>query len=245
MGRVPGVRLHLAAGFAGMSSEFDQYARDYDELLKDPLRDRFAASQAFFHYRKWLLIDRFRRRYFGPNAAVDWLDAGCGRGELLSLGEGRFRRTAGCDVSSEMLRASGGVEIRHQKNPEELPFGDGEFDFITAVCVYHHVKEDRRAKLTASAARVLRPGGVFCIIEHNPWNPVTRRIVSRTPVDRDAELLSVREAAGLMGPAGLAVHSRWHFLFLPEKLYGLVGSVEAALEWLPLGGQYAVFGRKS
>lgn len=113
MGRVPGVRLHLAAGFAGMSSEFDQYARDYDELLKDPLRDRFAASQAFFHYRKWLLIDRFRRRYFGPNAAVDWLDAGCGRGELLSLGEGRFRRTAGCDVSSEMLRASGGVEIKN------------------------------------------------------------------------------------------------------------------------------------
>jgi hypothetical protein len=38
--------------------------------------------------------------------------------------------------------------------------------------------------------RVLRPGGVFSLIEHNPLNPVTRLIVSRTPVDGNAKLLT-------------------------------------------------------
>ena len=62
-----------------------------------------------------------------------------------------------------------------QQDPERLPYGTGEFDLVTAVCVYHHVTvDDMRHKLTAEIRRVLKPGGIFCIIEHNPLNPATQ-----------------------------------------------------------------------
>ena len=31
-----------------MKAEFDGYARDYERLLKDPIRERFASSSEFF-----------------------------------------------------------------------------------------------------------------------------------------------------------------------------------------------------
>ena len=37
--------------------------------------------------------------------------------------------------------------------------------------------------------RVVRPGGLLCIIEHNPFNPLTRLAVVRCEFDRDAVLL--------------------------------------------------------
>ena len=41
-----------------MSAEFDNYARDYNDLLKDPIRDRFAQDGMFFHWRKWDLLSK-------------------------------------------------------------------------------------------------------------------------------------------------------------------------------------------
>ncbi|HWH47120.1 MAG TPA: hypothetical protein VN664_04905, partial [Burkholderiales bacterium] len=35
-----------------------------------------------------------------------------------------------------------------------------------------------------------------------------------------------------------------YFLYLPERLYRRMSALESMLRWLPLGGQYAVFGRK-
>ena len=87
---------------------------------------------------------------------------------------------------------------------------------------------------------MLIPGGLCCIIEHNPWNPVTQTIVKRCPVDVDAELLNVRESAKLLSASGFKPLRKEYFLYLPEKLFHAFGSVEGALTKLPLGGQYAV-----
>jgi SAM-dependent methyltransferase len=127
---------------------------------------------------------------------------------------------------------------------EKLPFADGAFDFLTVVCVYHHVPPERRSLLTAETVRVLRPGGVLCIIEHNPWNPVTKLIVSRTPVDADAQLLTAVESASLMSHAGCKVSETRFFLLFPERLHRFTKQVEDTFRALPLGGQYAVFARK-
>jgi SAM-dependent methyltransferase len=121
---------------------------------------------------------------------------------------------------------------------------DQSFDFLTAVCVYHHVAREERAALTCEAARVLRPGGVFAIIEHNPLNPATRLIVGRLPMDRNAILLSARESRRLLDTAGFANMDTSYFLYLPEKAFRVFSGLEKALRRIPLGGQYAVFGRK-
>jgi SAM-dependent methyltransferase len=223
--------------------EFDNYSASYDDLLKDPIRDGFAGSSLFFHVRKRDLVrDYFKRSGIDPKG-LRYLDVGCGKGELLSLLAGDFAQAAGCDPSSGMLKSALGVEVRVQQDPTRIPFEDGQFDFITAVCVYHHVPPHLRPSLTAEIKRLLTPGGVFAIIEHNPWNPATRLIVSRTPVDADAILLGASETRSLMRSAGFSIHRETYFLYLPEMVYSSVPHLETLLRRVPLGGQYAVFGR--
>ncbi len=227
--------------------EFDQYSASYQELLRDPIRDRFGGeTSAFFHYRKRDLI----RAYFAQRSVamrpLSYLDLGCGKGELLSLLRNDFGRVAGCDPSAKMLNDAEGIETRVQHDSGEIPFADAEFDFVTAVCVYHHVPAAARAALTREVARVLKPEGVFAIIEHNPYNPATRLIVSRTPVDSDAILLPRRETKELLQQAGFGLDVWRYFLYFPEAIYRRTGdAVERWLGKLPLGGQYAIFARKT
>ena len=152
-----------------------------------------------------------------------------------------FKSAAGCDPSGEMLKSCGDLNVRRQASVDALPYDDASFDFLTAVCVYHHVPLDRRAELTAESRRVLRPGGILCIIEHNPLNPITRRIVSRSPVDADAKLLTPNETGGLLSNAGCKVLETRFFLLFPERLHRLTRPLEDTLRALPFGGQYAVF----
>jgi SAM-dependent methyltransferase len=225
-------------------AEFDEYASDYDGLLRDPLRDGFVDNREFYHRRKWLLILNFLRKRGIDLSKTEWLDVGCGKCELLGYGSDHFGRVVGCDPSREMVRNAGKIEVRLQEAPAVLPFPDGSFDFATAVCVYHHVEELDRVPLTREIQRVLRPNGTFCMIEHNPFNPVTRFIVSRSPIDVDAHLLTASTARRYCAAAGLQTTRTEHFLYLPEKFYDKAPRLEGLLGKLPLGGQYAMFARK-
>jgi SAM-dependent methyltransferase len=225
--------------------EFDGFSGSYEDLLRDPIRDRFSGREsAFFHLRKRDLIREFFRGRRMDASRLHYLDAGCGKGELLNLLRDDFLRAAGCDVSAEMMRAIQTVETRVQKDPLTIPFPDAEFDFITAVCVYHHIPPSARPAFTAEICRTLKSGGIFCLIEHNPLNPVTRLIVGRAPVDAGAVLLGGAEARRLAQAAGLTPIHRPYFLFFPQRLYRACGGIERALGSLPLGGQYALFARK-
>jgi SAM-dependent methyltransferase len=226
--------------------EFDQFSGNYEELLKDPIRDRFASGGSeFFHQRKRDLI----RQYFTERSVnthdLRYLDVGCGKGELASSLHGDFAYTAGCDPSAGMLQFAENIETRVQEQPGVLPFESGSFDFVTAVCVYHHVPPAQRLNLCNEVRRVLRPGGIFAVIEHNPYNPLTRLIVSRTPVDADAILLKLCETRALLRDSGFLFDRSRYFLYFPEQIYRHGGSrVENWLGALPLGGQYAAFGVK-
>ena len=227
-----------------MNVEFDSYATTYSDLLSDPIRDRFASNSRYFHERKWALIEDFLASQNAPLADSSWLDVGCGQGELLDFGRAYFARAAGCDPSAKMLESHLGKETYAQPSPTELPFPDESFDLVTAVCVYHHVHGVDRTLLTEAICRVLKPGGTFCIIEHNPWNPITREIVKRCPVDIDAELIGVGDAERILTSAGLNVIDRRFFLYLPQRLYRVASWIEHCLAKVPLGGQFALFGRK-
>jgi SAM-dependent methyltransferase len=224
--------------------EFDHYAGQYEELLRDPIRDRFAPGSGFFFERKWELLTDYARDSGLRLDQISWLDVGCGKGELLRLGSSLVKRAAGCDVSVGMLEGCDGLDVVPQIHPLALPYADCSFDLITAVCVYHHVLPEDRPAITKDIARVLKPGGTACIIEHNPVNPVTRRIVRKTPVDADAHLLSAAASRALLRATGLTPARTRYFLYFPEKLYKKLRGVEAALGAFPAGGQYSVFAQK-
>ncbi len=224
-----------------MNPEFDKYAGDYEQLLKDPLRDKFSGGSEFFHQRKFILLQEFFQARNRDTTKMSWLDVGCGKGELLRLGKDSFGPVAGCDFSAAMLSVCRDLDVTPQTSARELPYPDAAFDLVTAVCVYHHVERAIRPILTAEIKRVLRPGGIFCMIEHNPFNPATQWIVRRTPVDDDADLLTAGRARKLAAAAIMPVISTEYFLYLPKTLYWKYRKLERALRDVPLGGQYALY----
>jgi SAM-dependent methyltransferase len=226
-------------------SEFDNYASSYEELLRDPLRDRFGGASEFFHLRKRDLIRSYFRRQKLKTGAMRYLDVGCGKGELLGLLSRDFASVAGCDPSADMMSGVGGVEMRVQSDVRTIPYDNDEFDFATAVCVYHHVPVAERVALTREIGRVVKPGGRLAIIEHNPFNPITRLIVGRTPVDANAILLTRSETSSILQSAGFTVTQWQYFLYFPEFIYRRTGDqLERWLSHVPCGGQYAVFATK-
>ena len=223
---------------------FNAYASDYAELIRDPIREKFAATNRFFFERKLQIICGFYKRLGVAMQKLDWLDVGCGQGDLLRVGRGFFKSSAGCDPSEGMLESCSDLNVRTQASMVSLPFDSQSFDFLTAVCVYHHVPIEQRSAFTSEAFRLLKPGGIFCIIEHNPLNPVTRLIVSRTPVDADAQLLRAAESCKLVRAAGGTVLKTQYFLLFPQFLHKYAGVIEDWLSFVPLAGQYAVFAQR-
>ena len=222
------------------SPEFDRFASEYVDLLDDPLRNRFAKDPLHFHRRKWLLIEQLLKRIGRKPETLRWLDVGCGQGELLSMAGSRFASAQGCDPSAGMLPSNAVFKTCVQPSPVTLPLQDASVDFVTAVCVYHHVNGSDRKLLTQEIKRVLSPNGLFCVVEHNPWNPVTQAIVKRCPVDADAELLIARETKEILETCGFRRQSTDYFLYFPESLFSSLGKLERMFSKIPLGGQYAL-----
>lgn len=227
-----------------VAGEFDQYAPTYSDLLNDPARKRFAQDPVHFHRRKWLVLQDILKRAGIDAASRRWLDVGCGQGDLLALAGSHFAQANGCDPSAEMISQSNSFRVKHQPSSIELPFDDASIDFVTVVCVYHHVHGTSRLLLLDEINRVLTPGGLCCIVEHNPWNPVTRAIVRRCPVDVDAELIAPSEVCRLFQLAGLRALSTDYFLYFPERIFNRVGQAERMLRKIPLGGQFVSLARK-
>jgi ubiquinone/menaquinone biosynthesis C-methylase UbiE len=142
------------------------------------------------------------------------------------------------------------VERARETNPEasyrvydgrRLPYGDGELDVVFAVCVLHHVDPPDRPALVAEMARVTRPGGLTLVFEHNPLNPLTRRVVRDCAFDEGVQLLGRREPERLYRGAGLTVLATEYLLFVPWR----ADVIERRLTRLPFGAQYVVVGRKA
>ena len=142
------------------------------------------------------------------------------------------------------------VERARETNPEasyqvydgrRLPYAYGELDLAFAVCVLHHVDPPDRLALLAETARVTRPGGLVLVFEHNPLNPLTRRVVRDCAFDEGVELLGRRELERLFRGAGLEVLGCEYLLFFPWR----ADMIERRLTRLPFGAQYVVVGRKA
>jgi SAM-dependent methyltransferase len=226
-----------------MTHLFDTYGKEYRDVVQASI-DFSGLSYEFVTAAKADIMGEVIAARLGPEAKPSALDVGCGIGVLHRYIRDRFTRLCAVDLSTSCLeqaaRANSGVEYRAYAGAE-LPFACGEFDFAFAICVLHHVPPADCLGFIREMARVIRPGGVVCIIEHNPLNPLTQLSVRRCEFDRDAVLLPSWRTARLMTQAGLrAVESRY-FLLLPSAA-GPARAIERRLARLPLGAQYIACG---
>ncbi len=223
-------------------STFDRFSSGYEDLLADPLRSRFAGDASFFIHEKCRALTRDARGCLPPGR-LRVLDVGCGTGVAMDFLRDRWS-VAGADVSLGMLREAAPHLPRVLQPSGTLPFRDGAFDLAYAFCVYHHIPEAERLRHLQEMARVVRPGGLVYVFEHNPHNPVTRRIFERAPVDAGCTMIPPRKLRALFETAGFAEVARKFVLFVPQKLHPVLGSLERYLGWLPLGGQYFLRGTR-
>lgn len=152
-----------------------------------PAYDFMNTAMTFGLHRRWR--DKALRMVceaLGGHGSPRVLDLACGTGDVtLRLAEMLpGARVTGADLSAGMLevarrklqRADRGVGARvsfSQADALRMPFADGEFDAVT---IAYGVRNfgDLRAGY-AEMRRVLRPGGLLCVIELcEPRNPLMR-----------------------------------------------------------------------
>jgi SAM-dependent methyltransferase len=108
----------LTGWMENQNAEFDRFADSYDEILADPLRRWFAHSNEFFHRRKLEILRSSLSAAGKSPGKLDWLDLGCGRGDLLRMGRAEFASASGCDVSPASLKYCAGMSVRQQKQAQ-------------------------------------------------------------------------------------------------------------------------------
>ena len=225
-----------------MTELFDSYRSNYRDVVQSSI-DFSGLPHSFFMRAKADLLRELIARRLGPEKPT-MLDVGCGVGSFHPLLRGMVGSLSGIDVSSASIaqaRADNRDVDYRAFDGRSFPFGDASFDLVTAICVLHHVEPAEWRHFISEMRRVVRRGGLICIIEHNPLNPLTRLAVARCEFDRDAVLLGAGKARKLMAAGGLHEIGTRYFLLLPWEAKP-ARRVEGALGNLPLGAQYAAFG---
>jgi SAM-dependent methyltransferase len=214
--------------------DFDQYAGQYEAILAAQTNFFDPDSHYFARYKVELAKD-----VVGKVDAV--LDFGCGIGRSMPHLRATFPDAdiVGCDPSAKSLA------IAREQNPtcrfvmtDELD-SDRKFDLIIASCVFHHIRPESRQTAIRYCYSRLKDNGRFIVFEHNPINPVTRRLVRNCPFDADAVLLGMREMIARMRNEHLHIEETRYCLFFPHALAAL-RPFEKYLRRLPMGGQYFV-----
>jgi SAM-dependent methyltransferase len=226
-----------------MRRDAELYADHYQELVQHSIRFS-GRDHAFFARAKADCLVQLMRSYVGDPRDQRVLDVGCGPGITDRYLRG-LRELVGVDLSERMVeraRAANPSVRYHVADAKALPFPPNRFDVAFAIGLLHHVPERERRACVAEISRLLRPGGICVLFEHNPLNPLTRIAVHRCEFDEDAVLFGRREAERLLRHAGLDAVEYGYMLVTPWR--GPISLwLERRLRRLPLGAQYFVLGR--
>jgi SAM-dependent methyltransferase len=120
-----------------------------------------------------------------------------------------------------------------------LPYSDEWFDVVFAICVLHHVPPARWSAFASEMRRVLKPGGLALIFEHNPRNPLTMRVVNSCPFDADAVLLRSETTEALLSAANFKQVQSRYILSIPAANTWL-RRVDSLFSGFRFGAQYYV-----
>jgi ubiquinone/menaquinone biosynthesis C-methylase UbiE len=215
--------------------EFDRFAANYEEMLQASL----PASQAEDPYYAEYKVRHMAARMPTPSKVLDF---GCGVGKSLPLLRQQFPHAElwGYDVSPDSLRLAQGAapEARLTTDWQAMPANG--LEMILAANVFHHIPPAEQPSTLQGCRKLLKPGvGRMFIFEHNPFNPVTRRVFERCPFDAHANMIPRSHMLELCTATGLRVVRSDFTLFFPKQLAAL-RPLERWLGWIPLGAQYCV-----
>ena len=134
---------------------------------------------------------------FVPPDAARILDVGSGDGRLLALAKADRPRAefVALDFSVAMLEAlhrrfdgDGKVTVVAHDFSNQLP-PLGHFDSVISSFAIHHVAHERKRSLYREIFDLLRPGGIFCNLEHvaSPTDRLHQQFLQRLGVSPERE----------------------------------------------------------
>lgn len=233
--------------------EFDQHKETYRSDIDKAVAFSGQSHDFFTRVKAEYLIDllrAFENDRGTPSTAappLEVLDIGCGHGHIhpyLTQSGMRIKLSAidvAATVVEEARLMNPTVDYRSYEG-ERLPYDDRSFDVAYTIAVMHHVPPPQWPAFLLEMRRVVRPGGLIVIFEHNPINPLTQWIVRTCPIDDNAVLLGSRHLSKLAVQAKFASVESRYILFTP--LDGpRYRAFDKMIGWLPLGAQYYVSAR--
>jgi len=218
-------------------AKFDQYARSYDSLHNESITASGESLEYFSAYKRECL------ERLGAPVNEPLLDYGCGIGNVTGALTETYRQVHGFDPSSESLRVARENVPRATFHDDFTTLPDAHYSSAVVSCVLHHVPHAEHASLLGRLREKLKPGGRVFVFEHNPLNPLTRRVVAACPFDDDAVLLYPRYAKRLLKDAGFRDVKLEYIVFFPRAL-AFLRPLEPRLGWLPAGAQMLIVGER-
>jgi len=115
-------------------------------------------------------LDRIIETHFPDSKYESMLDLGCGNGDLLLRLKNKFQNLYGADIVSYLNKsATEKIDFKIiDLNTEELPYGDRQFNLVTAFQVIEHLENP--FLVMREIKRVLKPDGLFLFSVPNPYN---------------------------------------------------------------------------
>ena len=224
-------------------AEFDKFADEYHASLKAGIALSGESPEYFSEYKIADIAREYSNHPRSLDANVKLLDFGAGIGNSVPYVRKHFAsaQLTCLDLSKRSLEVAQ-KRFANQANyvsfdGASIPFPENHFDIAYAMCVFHHIPHADHVKLLQELHRVIKPGGSLFVFEHNPYNPLTVRVVNTCPFDENAHLIRGKVLKQRMLDGGFAQVKTRYRVFFPHFLRGL-RPLESAMAWLPLGGQY-------
>ena len=224
-------------------AEFDKFADEYHASLKAGIALSGESPEYFSEYKIADIARECPNHARSLDASVKILDFGAGIGNSVPYVRKHFAsaQLTCLDLSKRSLEVAQ-KRFANQANyvsfdGASIPFPENHFDIAYAMCVFHHIPHVDHVKLLQELHRVIKPGGSLFVFEHNPYNPLTVRVVNTCSFDENAHLIRGKVLKQRMLDGGFAQVKTRYRVFFPHFLRGL-RPLESAMAWLPLGGQY-------
>jgi ubiquinone/menaquinone biosynthesis C-methylase UbiE len=226
-----------------MNHEFDQFAKDYRGINDNALKITGESSTFFAQYKAKKLREWCPEKI---DQSIKILDFGCGDGVMTSFVQHEFKNASmyGTDPSSESIEVAqetfGHINFGTSFGLK-IDFEDNFFDLIYAAAAFHHIPFEDHETYVKEILRVLKPGGTFVLFELNPWNPVTRYIFKRNPIDQNATMLPKNYSVHLLKDFNKVITK--FYSFYPGFL-GWLRPTERYMTKIPFGALYACLAEK-
>ena len=226
-------------------SEYGNIVADnYDGDLKNALSNYGVEDiSVFAEYKVKIIASRLSEH------PANILEFGCGTGRNNPYMKESFPASniLGCDISEKSIeiakKNNPGVEYSIITTPEKLiDIYKSKVDCIFITNVFHHIPFDEHRMWIDALYNILQDDGNIFIFEHNPYNPIVRRIFEINDTPFGACMVKPSYCRNLLKNAGFYdIKQKYTLFFLRRnKLFEIV---EQALFQLPLGAQYYVWGK--